>query len=135
MAFMVFYTAAMGIGTFVVRFQAFRQKKVNPKYYKTYDPSVGLPPEFTIRMGRHYDNLLQVPLVFLITCIVCMMVGLNGRVPLILAWVFVGSRIVHSIIHLGRNHVLKRAGVFAFGWFVILALWGVIVMHLAQTTP
>ncbi len=135
MVAMVFYMVAVAVTMFFLRVRSVARREVSAKYYKTHDAREGLPPEFIVRIGRHYDNLFQVPVLFLITCIVSLLLGLNGWVTIALAWAFVASRMLHTIIHLGRNHVLKRAIAFAAGWLIIVALWIIIGVHLARTNP
>lgn len=127
MAAMVFYIFGIGIMTFMVRKKAVSSKAVNFKYFRVYDVTSGAPPEFLIRVGRHYDNQMQLPLLFLITCLACMFHGLNGWITVSLAWAFVVSRMLHSFILLGSNNVLYRAQAYALGWILIVVLWIIIV--------
>jgi len=41
----------------------------------------------------------------------------------ILAWTYVASRYLHSIIHVTYNQVMHRFAVFIFSSFVLLAFW------------
>jgi len=129
MAFMVFYIVGIGIFTLRTRFKAVAQKQVHPKYFKTYDTSQGIPPEYLVRVGRHFDNQLQAPVVFLITLQVCLQIGLTTTPVVLAAWVFIATRVLHTIIHLGTNHVLKRAGSYFAGWIVILVIWTMILIQ------
>lgn len=129
MAVMVFFMFLIGVTTFFVRKNAVVAKKVSVKYFRIYDMRDGEPPEFVVRMARHYDNMMQVPLLFLITGVVCLIYGLHGWIPVTFGWIFVVSRVLHTYVHLGSNNVLKRAGFFAIGWLCILVLWVIIVTH------
>ena len=40
-----------------------------------------------------------------------------------LAWAFVGSRILHSVIHTGSNAVMRRGGAFVIGFFAVGLMW------------
>lgn len=42
---------------------------------------------------------------------------------LMTAWVYVGLRVLHSLIHLTYNHVIQRMLVFAASNVVLVALW------------
>lgn len=55
-----------------------------------------------------------------------------SQVTVVLAWLYVGLRIVHSAIHLSYNHVIHRLAVFALSSVVLLALWVQAGWHLAS---
>ena len=40
-----------------------------------------------------------------------------------LAWVFVASRILHSVIHTGSNIVTQRGLAFVLGFAAVLLMW------------
>jgi hypothetical protein len=40
-----------------------------------------------------------------------------------LAWVFVASRILHSLIHTGSNVVMQRGLAFVVGFFAVGLMW------------
>lgn len=121
MAFYVFFLAAVAVRMFFARVSAVRSGQVKTKYYRA---QVGeTPPEYLNVIGRHYDNQFQVPILYLVTCLCHMLVGKADELTLVLAWLFVGSRLAHSWIMLGRNNVLYRAGMFAVGWLLIVLMW------------
>jgi hypothetical protein len=129
MAFLVFYIAAVGIFTFLVRKKAVTSKQVSIKYFRVYDVRDGAPPEYMVRAARHFDNLLQAPILFLVTGMLCLFFGLNGWVTVTLGWAFVVSRLVHTWVHLGSNNILWRAASYFTGWIIILVLWTILLIH------
>jgi hypothetical protein len=74
-------------------------------------------------VGRHFDNQFQLPVVYLICCLAHLAVGQVNSTTLILAWAFILTRVIHSYIHLGKNHILQRASAYTLGWIVNLLLW------------
>lgn len=134
MAAMVFYMFGIGVMTFFVRKNAVQTKKVSAKYFRVYDIGEKAPPEFVVRMGRHYDNQMQLPVLFLITGLACLFYGLNGWITVSLGWAFVASRALHTYIHLGSNNIIYRAGAFGLGWILIAVLW-VILLTQGMTLP
>lgn len=120
MAFYVFYIGILGALNFRTRFRAVLGKQMDPRYFKTYQGDGA--PEHVVVMGRHYDNQFQAPMLFLITCLTYMTFTYDF-LSLILAWAFVGSRMVHTYFHLGRNFIPKRAAAFFVGMGILLAMW------------
>ncbi len=134
MAAVVFYIFGIGVATFMVRKRAVMSKAVSFKYFRVYDAKESSPPEFLVRMGRHYDNQMQLPPFFLITGLTCLFYGLHGWIPVTLGWIFLASRVAHTYFHLSSNNVLRRAAAFAVGWIVIVILW-IIILTQGMTIP
>jgi hypothetical protein len=126
MAFYVFYIWCLAIYMFRSRVRAIKIDKLPFKYFKTYN-GVNQPSEQVIVIGRHYDNQFQVPILFLITCAVCLAMKSVDLFTVILAWFFVVSRLIHSYIHLGSNRIQFRVTAFAAGWIAVLLMWMQIV--------
>lgn len=124
MAFYAIYMSLLGLLLFIVRYRAVKSGQVSYKYFKTLQALQGqATPEWVITVGRHYDNQFQLPILFFVTAMMCLVVGPNDQASLILAWAFVASRLVHSFIHLGSNNIITRAATFGFGWLVISLMW------------
>ncbi|TAL21201.1 MAG: hypothetical protein EPO01_11800 [Aquabacterium sp.] len=78
---------------------------------------VGLP-------NRNYMNLLELPVLFYVACVLLYVAG-TAPAPLAigLAWAYVALRIGHTLVHLTYNHVLHRLAFFAASNGVLVALW------------
>ncbi|HSW82231.1 MAG TPA: MAPEG family protein [Usitatibacter sp.] len=128
-ATLIFYPViALAIWTFVVlmlvpraRFRAVRERRVRAADFALGE-SENVPPE-TRLPNRNYMNLLELPVLFYVACIVLYVTAKVDVVGLGLAWTFVALRIAHSAVHLTYNHVLHRLNVFALSTVVLLALW------------
>jgi len=48
---------------------------------------------------------------------------------LVLAWLFVLTRIAHAAIHVGPNKVRWRSPVFAIGFLIVLIMWVKLFIH------
>ncbi len=120
MVFYYLYILALGLLMFVVRFKAVKNKKMPGRYFKAYTGEV---PDDIAVFGNHYNNQFQLPILFMIACLAAFHFKAVTQTFFILAVAFVVSRIIHSLIHLGSNLVLRRAGVFFFGAFCVLGMW------------
>ena len=83
---------------------------------KNVPPSVSLP-------NQNYTNLLELPVLFYVVCLVLYVTNSVDAVAIYLAWAYVGSRLVHSVVHLTSNNIFQRLIVFAIGFFVLVAMW------------
>jgi hypothetical protein len=68
-------------------------------------------------------NLLEIPILFYVLCLMMFMSDRVTPLQLNLAWVYVGLRAAHSLVHLTFNHVLMRLSIFALSNFVLMAMW------------
>ena len=83
---------------------------------KNVPPSVSLP-------NQNYTNLLELPVLFYVICLVLFVTNNVDVIALYLAWVYVGFRLIHSVVHLTSNHILHRLTVFGVSFFVLIAMW------------
>jgi hypothetical protein len=128
-AAMVFYIFFIGILNFYTRFKGTKEGSIKLGYFKHFDAKAFDIPEFALRIGRHYNHQYELPPIFILTCLACQMVNVPGLAALAVAWTFIVTRMGHSYIHLGSNHILKRALWFFLGWFCIIILWVFILME------
>lgn len=121
MGFYVFYMWALAILSFRARTAALKQGEIRISYFRSYSSSTA--PENVIVRGRHFDNQFQAPMVFFMTCLAYLVIGLETPLAASFAWGFVTTRLLHTFIHLGSNDVRLRASAYAAGWLVLMAMW------------
>jgi len=88
-----------------------------------YGESAKVPGHVSIP-NRNYMNLLEMPVLFYV---ICLMLHVSGRVDTVfldLAWVYVGLRVLHSLVHITYNNIIHRLTLFALSNFVVTAMWG-----------
>jgi len=104
----------------IVRIRATARRQLSAGDFR-YGESARVPPEVSVP-NRNYMNLLEVPVLFYVACIVAFVGGVVTPSAVWLAWAFVVLRVVHSAIHLTYNNVIHRLSVFAAGNFVLAVL-------------
>lgn len=70
----------------------------------------------------NYDHLLQQPTLFYAVGLVLSLAGAGDAVNVGLAWLYVGLRVVHSLVQATINVILVRFAVFAVATLVLLAM-------------
>lgn len=109
------------------RYRAVQRREVSIAYFTTYQD--GREPDHTRVLARHYDNLLQAPMLFYVAALVALTTGNETLLTVGLAWAYVALRVVHTAIHTTRNVVPWRFRVFGLSWLVLVALWGVLALR------
>lgn len=80
-------------------------------------------PERTRLMNRNYMNLLELPVLFYVICLIVYATGVLDGLMLKLSWAYVGLRALHSLVHITLNRVVLRMALFGASSFVLMAMW------------
>ena len=99
-----------------------------------YGESPAVPPAVSIP-NRNYMNLLELPMLFYVVCIVLYVTAGASTTTIALAWAFVVLRFVHSVIHLSYNRVVHRLAAFTASNIALVTLWVTAGVHLAAAAP
>jgi hypothetical protein len=89
-------------------------------------------PEPVVKVSNNLANQFETPVLFYALCLVLHAIDGVSLAALLLAWLFVGLRLVHVFIHLGSNHLPRRMQVFVLGCGVLIALLAVAAWQLAS---
>ena len=103
------------------RFRAGAQGLITADDFR-YGESAAVPPDVSIP-NRNYMNLLEAPTLFFPVCLMFYVTNRVGLAVLVVAWVYVALRAVHTLIHVSYNNVRHRLIVFAASNLVLGALW------------
>lgn len=114
-------TAIVTIMMVVYRNLAFIRGMASERYFQTY--SSDAPAEWIERPSRSYMNLLELPVLFYVICLLMLTVGKFDNVQVVLAWIFVATRYIHAIIHIGFNYVPFRFAAFFAGFITLVVIW------------
>lgn len=98
-----------------------------------YGESPTVPPYVSVP-NRNYMNLLELPMLFYVVCVLLYVTAGGSSIAIKLAWAYVALRIIHSVIHLSYNKVMHRLTAFAASNFVLITLWIVAVRHVASSS-
>lgn len=83
----------------------------------------GVLPDKTQWKTHNYIHLVEQPTLFYAVVFIAALTGTgDAQINVILAWAYVGLRIVHSLIQVFWNRVQARFMVFGLGTFCLLAL-------------
>jgi hypothetical protein len=111
--FLVFWMARERVG-------AIRRGEV-----RTEDIALGQkvwPPRPT-QCANAFTNQFELPVLFYAVVAFALITSRVDMVILVLAWLFVLSRIWHAFIHTTTNAVRTRFRAYATGVFVLMAMW------------
>ena len=90
-----------------------------------------MEPEPSATAARNLINQFELPLLFYEVCILLHLVNAVSYLVLVLAWLFVITRIVHMAVHTTSNKVRIRRPIFVLGFVVNGLLWIYLAWKLA----
>jgi hypothetical protein len=75
------------------------------------------------QIANSYHNQFELPVLFYAIVALALITRKADLLFVVLSWVFVGSRLVHAVIHTTSNRVSQRFAVFLVGVIVLMAMW------------
>lgn len=116
--------------TFILRVNAVKSGEVSHTFYRLYNN--GEEPAACQASSRHLSNLLEIPPLFYITCLLIYVTGINSAALLSCAWLFVLSRFIHSYVHLGSNRLKHRYKIFFISILLLAILWSMCLVEIIK---
>lgn len=87
-------------------------------------------PAESLFFRNNLANQFEAPVLFHVVCLCLYVTNGAGVVAVVLAWLFVISRYVHTFIHVTSNRIRLRHPAFVFGVVVLLLMWVWLALHL-----
>ncbi|GMG86924.1 MAPEG family protein [Biformimicrobium ophioploci] len=134
---MIYPLFAMVLLTFIVttvtlsaRIKSVKSGRVSLSYYRLMQGQ-DLPDSVT-KSSRHFGNLFEIPVLFYVVATLFVVLGIEDRLAVGIAWAFVAARCIHALIHLTYNNVLHRLYAFMAGNVCVLALWVYLLVRVSS---
>lgn len=128
-AFLAIWTLTVLALIPIARFRAAAAGKVTIEDFAVGE-SARVPAKVSVP-NRVFMNLLEVPVLFYVACLVAFVTNQVDHTLTLLAWVYVALRVLHSLIYLSYNKVVHRLIAFAISNFVVIAMWLLLATRLA----
>jgi hypothetical protein len=115
-------TAVVWVMMFAFRNAAVARGTASIRYYELYHPT-DAPAGWVERPARAFMNLLEVPVLFYLVCVLMIVTGDFDATQLTLAWVYVAARLVHAIVYIAFNYVPARMIVYVCSCVALIVMW------------
>ncbi|MBC8344701.1 MAG: MAPEG family protein [Candidatus Marinimicrobia bacterium] len=125
MAGLTFFVTAR---LYFVQYKATKRREVKYGFFSVYQ---GEAPEFIQAARDHYKNMFELPVLFYLWAVILFASGQVDAADLVLSWLFVISRYIHSFIRAtDHTKLLFRLSMFSMGYFLILMGWVKLLIQL-----
>jgi len=118
---LVLLTFLVSISLVIYRFYLVRNSLVHPGYFKFNKG--GKPPKRHEALEHNYSNLFEVPILFYTIVAIAIATHHIDPTLITLAWLFVGFRIAHTLVHVLYNNVMHRLSVFFAAYVTVGIMW------------
>ena len=110
-----------------LRTSAFRKGEIKADDVALREPN--WPPRIT-QVSNAYHNQLELPVLFYVLTILAWITRHADFLFVVLAWIFVASRVVHAYIHVTDNNVNRRGPAFGLGALVLTIMWLIFMIRI-----
>ena len=83
------------------------------------------------RISANLRNQFEWPLLFYVACLLLIQTGNTTHAAVVLAWIFIGGRLLHGAVQILTGNVRLRGLVFMVNFLAVLGLWAIVLAHAA----
>jgi len=132
----LFVQVALTFGLFCwmayYRVTLIRSRAVHPRDIALRQPNW---PPHVLQVANAAHNQLELPMLFYVLTILAIITRKADMLFLVLAWIFVISRLAHAYVHVTSNRISIRGPVFGIGLLVLIIMWIVFMIEILLATP
>jgi hypothetical protein len=115
-----------------LRTRALRSRTVRRSDVALREPN--WPPR-VLQIGNAAHNQLELPMLFYVLTILSIITRHADVVFVVLAWIFVLSRLAHAYVHATSNEIRQRGPLFGIGLLVLLIMWVIFMVRILTGLP
>jgi hypothetical protein len=92
-------------------------------------------PERAQQIANCYHNQYQIPVLFYVLTVLAIITRHADFLFVVMAWLFVLTRLAHAYIHTGSNYLRHRFNVFLAGVVILLIMWVIFAVRILLGLP
>ena len=115
-----------------LRLGAINRREVRAKYYRHYLQD-GSETDEMVFTSRNFINLFEMPVLFFTISILIYVTNSVDLFFVVLAWIYVAGRYLHTLLHVTSNVVQRRFFVYNSTNVLLLLMWGKLLYDLILT--
>jgi hypothetical protein len=116
----------------VVRREDFRSGAVRPEQIALREPNW---PKRTQQIAYCFSNQFELPVLFYVLTILSIITRHADLIFVVLAWVFVLSRLAQAYVHTTSNVVIHRGMVYMVGAVALMIAWVIFIIRILLGLP
>jgi len=117
-------TLLVWVYMYIRRFGLIESQKIRPQDLAISGKLAQISPPEVSNPSDNFKNLFEIPVLFYLLILYLFITNQVDAVYVNAAWLFVGFRVLHSIVHCTFNFVLLRFSLYLFStltvWFIAI---------------
>ncbi len=118
---LVTLTLLVWIWMYLTRIPAMQAARIDPQA-AMHPGSLDALPSSVRRVADNYNHLMEQPTIFYALVFYIVLAGHADQAHIVLAWAYVGLRVVHTLIQCTVNRVMLRFTIFSISTLVLMAM-------------
>ena len=114
------------------RVTSIRSGAVHPRDIALRQPN--WPPR-VLQIANAAHNQLELPTLFYVLTVLAIITRHADVLFVVMAWIFVLSRLAHAYVHVTSNRVNIRGPVFGIGLLVLMLMWLIFIVRILAGLP
>ena len=123
----VVLTLVLGFWMGATRFTTLRSGQVHPRDIALRQPNW---PARATQISNAFHNQIEIPILFYVLTILVLVTRTADFMFMLLAWIFVATRLAHAYVHVTSNRVRLRGGLFMLGVIVLAVMWALYMVRI-----
>lgn len=117
---LIFWIFVVGVILLLRRREAFLSRQVKPDEVSVSTERYPVPARLA---AANFSNQFETPVLFFALIMLAIEVRATGYAMAALAWLYVATRVVHTLIHIGPNKLPVRGAVYGVGCIALFGMW------------
>ena len=127
---LVVWSLVVWVWMYATRIPAMQKARIDPQE-AARTRTLNLPPS-VMNVSDNYNHLMEQPTIFYALVFYVYLTGAENPLNIMLAWAYVGLRVVHSLIQNTANVVMVRFTVFTLSTLCLAAIAAQSIMGLVS---
>jgi len=89
----------------------------------------------TQQVGNSFSNQFEVPVLFYLITVLAIVTRHADLLFVVLAWIFVLTRLAHAFVHTTSNRVRQRGVIYGAGAAVLGVMWAIFAVRILLDLP
>ncbi|WP_416831583.1 MAG: MAPEG family protein [Erythrobacter sp.] len=124
---LMIWTMIIWAWMYITRIPAMQKAQIQPDDAQIVGLLDQKLPQSVQWKAHNYNHLHEAPTVFYAVAIVLAIIGQGDGMNAFIAWIYVGLRVIHSLVHVTANKVMVRFVLFLLSSLALIAL----ILHAA----
>ena len=129
---LVFMTFVIGTILAVRRVPSLRRGELRPEDVSLRQPNW---PKAVLQVGYSFQNQFELPVLFYVLTILAIITKHADLLFVVMAWIFVVTRLFHSFVHCTSNNLRARGPLFGVGALILAIMWLIFMIRIMAGLP